>query len=64
MITFLSDVIKQLEDVKKEHGDIIVVTACQVSPHAVDFSFSIELFTNDSKSVELKAVVIKGYKND
>lgn len=59
---FISDVIKQLEKIKEVQGDIPVLTACQIKPHTVDFKFSLESFFNSDQTVELKAVVVKGYK--
>lgn len=59
---FISEVIKKLEEVKNEHGDILVRTACQIHPHTVDFNFMVDTFKNEDKTLEIKAVVIKGYK--
>lgn len=62
MIT-ISNVIKQLEEAKQKHGDILVRTVCQVAPHTVDFSFEISKFFNEDKSINLDVLLIKGYKD-
>lgn len=59
---FISNVISDLEKLKAEHGDMLMLTACQVRPHAVDFKYSIEYFYNENKTISLKVVVVKGYK--
>jgi len=59
---FISNVIADLEKLKLEHGDLPVLTACQIMPHTVDFKYTIESFYNGDKTVELKVIVVKGYK--
>lgn len=63
---FISDVIRNLETIKEVHGDLPVLIACQVQPHVVNFDVSIEnsveIFHNKNKTVEIKALVVKGYK--
>lgn len=63
MITTIESVIKQLEEIKKIHGDIIVRVACQVQPSSVDFNIEVLETFNESKTVAFKLLIIKGYKD-
>lgn len=59
---FISNVIAALQKIKDEVGDIPVVTACQIKPNTVDFKYTVESFFNENRTIEMKAVVVKGYK--
>lgn len=58
----ISEAIKKLEEVKKEHGDIFIRTACQILPNTVDFDFKVDIFHNEDNTIQIKVLLIKGYK--
>lgn len=61
-MTSIDSVIKMFQDIREQHGDVLVRTACQVGPGTVDFNAEVMDFYNESKTVSFKAVVIKGYR--
>lgn len=60
MINTIDDMIKDLELIKKQHGNMFIRTSIQIRK-IIEVEYLIEQFYNDNKTACLDVLIIKGY---